>query len=45
MSESVALILIFGGIALLVLVLVAFALLEASGEHRQDVDAQLRRHR
>src|SRR5690348_3485008 len=37
MGESLALILIFGGIALLVLLLVALAVFEAAGEHRADV--------
>jgi len=45
MSETIALILIFGGIALLAVVLVAFALVEAAGEHRENVARALRRHR
>jgi hypothetical protein len=44
MAESVALILIFAGIAILVLVLVGFALFEVAGEHRDNVAARIRRH-
>jgi ABC-type transporter Mla subunit MlaD len=43
MSESLALILIFGGIALLAVILVVFALIEVAGEHRSNV-AALHRH-
>lgn len=44
MSDSLALIVIFAGIPLIVLTLVAFALLEAAGEHRDNVVARLQRH-
>ena len=44
MAESVALVLIFGGIAMLALLLVAVAIFEVTGEHRDNVAARIRRH-
>jgi hypothetical protein len=44
MSDSLALIVIFAGIPLIVLALVGFALLEAAGERRDNIVAHLRRH-
>jgi hypothetical protein len=44
MSETLAYILVFGGIALIAMTLIAFALFEVSGEHRQNVDRWSHRH-
>jgi hypothetical protein len=44
MSASLAFILIFGGIALIAIVLIGLALLEISGEHRDNVAYRIRRH-
>ena len=44
MSDSLALIVIFAGIPLIALSLAVFALLEAAGEHRDNVAASIRRH-
>jgi hypothetical protein len=44
MSATLAFILIFGGIALLVMFLVGLALLEVSGEHRDNVAHRIRHH-
>ena len=44
MSATLAFILIFAGIALIAIVLVGLALLEVSGEHRDNVAYRIRRH-
>ena len=44
MSDTLALIVIFAGIPLIVLTFVGLVLLEAAGEHRDNVAARIRRH-
>jgi hypothetical protein len=45
MSESVALLLLIGGIMLLAVLLVAFATIQAAEEHWRNEDERILRHR